>query len=84
MRRRHEAANPGKPADQDHRGREVQDVRLRLGDRIVIAGDRVGKRQDGGRGSADQEHRHSERAVTASGQDSLLGSCPRRDSGCNT
>ena len=30
----------------DHRGREVQDVRLRLGDRVVVAGDRVGQGQD--------------------------------------
>ena len=32
--------------DGDHRGRQVQDVRLRLGDRVVVAGDRVGQGDD--------------------------------------
>ncbi len=32
--------------DGDHRGREVQDLRLRLGDRVVVAGDRVGQGDD--------------------------------------
>lgn len=38
--------DPSRPRRQDHR-RAVQDVRLRLGDRIQLLGDRVGQRQVG-------------------------------------
>ena len=34
------------PADQHHRRRQVQDLRLRLGHRFVFAGHRVGEGQD--------------------------------------
>ena len=36
------------PGDQHHRGRQVQDVRLRLGDCLFLARDRVGEGQDRG------------------------------------
>ena len=36
MRRRDEAADQGQPGDRRHRGRQVQDVRLRLGDRELV------------------------------------------------
>ncbi len=61
------------PDDQHHRGRQVQDLWLRLGDRVVFAGDRVGEGQDRGRSAGHQEHRHREGAFAASGEDPLLG-----------
>ena len=45
-----------------HRGREVQDLRLRLGDRVVVARDRVAQGQDGRRGRDDQEHAYRRRS----------------------
>ena len=66
-----------------HRRREVQDVRLRQRDRQLEPRDRVGQRQDAGRSSRDQEHRHREGTESASGEDPLLGSCGRRDQSRN-
>src|SRR5437762_1623073 len=48
---------------------------MRLRDRIVLLGNRMGEGQDRRRGFADQEYRDRERAFAASGQDSLLGAC---------
>ncbi len=47
------------PADQHHRGRQVQDVWLRLGDCLVLARDRVGEGQDGGRSARRSRTRTS-------------------------
>ena len=41
---------------------QVQDLRLRLGDRVVVARDRVDQGQDDRRGRDDQEHRRSSRS----------------------
>ena len=38
-------------SDGRHRGRQVQDLRLRLGDRLEFAGDRMGQGQDAGPGA---------------------------------
>ncbi len=46
------------PGDRGHRGREVQDVRLRQRDRQFVAGDGMAARQDRRRSSGNQEHRH--------------------------
>ena len=81
VRRRHEAAGQGEPRDRRHRRREVQDVRLRLGDRELEPGDRVAEGQDGRRGAGDQEHRHRQRAEPAAGEDSLLGAGRGRHQG---
>ena len=45
-----------------HRGRQVQDLRLRLGDRLELAGDRVGQGQDGRRGRRRSRTRRSPRS----------------------
>ncbi len=37
---------------------QVQDLRLRLGHRVVVARDRVDQGEDGRRGRDDQERRH--------------------------
>ena len=50
LRRRDAPADQGQPRDRRHRGREVQDLRLRLRHRVVVARDRVGQGQDGRRG----------------------------------
>ena len=42
-----------------HRRCQVQDLRLRLGDRLQLAGDRMGQGQDPGSGDGDQEHARS-------------------------
>ena len=42
--------------ERRHRGRQVQDLRLRLGDRVVVARHRVDQGQDARRGDGDQEH----------------------------
>src|SRR5262249_12947076 len=63
----------GQSRDGGHRGREVQDLRLRQRDRVVEPGHRVAQGQDGRRGGEDQEHRHRQRAQTAARQDPLLG-----------
>ena len=36
---------------------QVQDLRLRLGDCLQLAGDRMGQGQDAGSGAGNQEHR---------------------------
>ena len=46
VRRRHEAADQGQPRDRRHRGRQVQDVRLRQRHRVVEPGHRVAEGQD--------------------------------------
>ena len=57
-----------------HRGREVQDVRLRLGDRVVVARHRVGQGHDAStRPMDDQEHPDRRGAEPAAGEDPLLG-----------
>ena len=45
LRRRDEAADQGRQG-RHHRGRQVQDLRLRFGDRLQLAGHRVGEGQD--------------------------------------
>ncbi len=65
----------------DHRGREVQDLRLRLGDRVVVAGDRVGQGHDDRSGDGDQEHPDRRGAEPAAGEDSLLGAGRGRHQG---
>ena len=69
------------PATGRHRRREVQDVRLRIGDRELQPGDRMAEGQDGRRGARDQEHRHRQRAEPAAGEDPLLGAGGGRDQG---
>ena len=72
-------ADQGESGNPGHRRSKVQDLRLRFGNCIVFAGDRVGEGQDG-RGSAhDQEHRHREGARPSASQDSLFGACGRCD-----
>ena len=44
--RRRDAAAAQDQRRRRHRGRQVQDLRLRLGDRVVVARDRVGQGQD--------------------------------------
>jgi hypothetical protein len=39
-----------------HRGRQVQDIRMRQRHRVLEPGHRVAEGQDGGRGGEDQEH----------------------------
>ena len=67
--------------DGRHRGRQVQDLRLRLGHRVVVARDRVGQGQDARRGADDQEHADRRGAEPAAGEDSLLGARRGRDQG---
>ncbi len=55
-----------------HRGRQVQDLRLRIGDRLVLARYRVGERQDRRSGAGDQEHANRRGTGAAAGQDPLL------------
>src|SRR6267154_5610346 len=81
MRRRHEAAGQGQSTDRRHRRREVQDVRLRVGDCELEPRDGMAEGQDRRRGPRDQEHRHRDRAEPAAGEDSLLGARGRRDQG---
>ena len=69
------------PDDGRHRRREVQDVRVRLGDCQLQPRDRVAEGQDGRPGARDQEHRHRQRAVAAAGEDPLLGARRGRDQG---
>ena len=69
------------PETGRHRRRQVQDVRLRLGDRQLEPGHRVAEGQDGRSGARDQEHRHRRRAVAAAGEDPLLGAGRGRDQG---
>src|SRR5581483_11145568 len=73
MRRRHEAADQGERGNGRHRGRQVQDVRLRQRHRVLQPGHRVAQGQDGRRGGEDQEHGHRQRAQAAAGEDPLLG-----------
>jgi hypothetical protein len=65
--------------DGRHRGRQVQDLRLRLGDRVLVARDRVAQGQDGGRGRDDQEQHDRRGAPPAAGEDPLLGARRGRD-----
>src|SRR5258706_6239121 len=71
LRRRDEAADPG-GRRRAHRGRALQDLRLRLGHRLVVPGDRVGQGQDARRGRQHQEHADRAGAFAAAGQDPLL------------
>ena len=48
------------PRDRPDRGRQVQDLRLRLGDRVELARHRMGQGQVARRGADDQEHAHRE------------------------
>ena len=67
--------------DGDHRGRQVQDLRLRLGHRLVVAGHRVGQGQDHRPGDGDQEHPDRRGAEPAAGEDPLLGAGRGRHQG---
>ena len=60
---------------------QVQDLRLRLGDRLVLAGDRMGQGQDAGPGAGDQEHADRRGAGAAAGEDPLLDPGRGRDQG---
>ena len=62
--------------DGHHRGRQVQDLRLRLGHRVVLARHRVGEGQDARRGRDHQEHADRRGARAPAGEDPLLD--PRR------
>src|ERR1700683_2264760 len=73
MRRRDEAADESEPPHPPYRRGEIQDLRLRLGHRQLLARYRMGEGQDGRRSSRNQEHRHRARAVASSGEDPLLG-----------
>ena len=64
-----------------HPGRQVQDLRLRLGHRLQLAGHRVGEGQDGGRGDDDHQQGRGQGAVAAAGEDPLLGARRGRDQG---
>ncbi len=77
--RRDEAADQGRPGRAD-RGRQVQDLRLRFGDRLQLARDRVGQGQDDRRGRDHQEHRHRTPSGAAAGEDPLLRPCRRMPS----
>ena len=55
LRRRDEAADQGEHR-WEYRGRQVQDVRLRFGDRIVVACHRMGEGQVARRSADHQEH----------------------------
>ena len=46
------------PRNRRDRGREVQDLRLRLGHRLELARHRMGQGQVAGPGPDDQEHAH--------------------------
>src|SRR5262245_2874691 len=81
MRRRHEAAGEGEPGHGRHRRCEVQDVRLRVGDRQLEPGHRVAEGQDSRSGPRHQEHGHRRRAEPAAGEDSLFGAGRGRDQG---
>ncbi len=61
LRRRDEAADQGRTG-RHHRGCEVQDLRLRLGDRVVVAGHRMGEGQDAGSGDERSRIRRSPRS----------------------
>ena len=63
------------------RGREVQDVWLRLGDRVVVARHRMGEGQDARRGDDDPQHADRRRARITAGEDPLLDPRRRRDQG---
>ena len=60
---------------------KLQDLRLRLGDCVELARDRVGQGQDAGRGADDQEHADRRRAGAAAGEDPLLDPGRRRHQG---
>src|SRR4029079_8345350 len=64
-----------------HRGRALQDLRLRLGDRLLVAGHRMGEGQEAVRGGGHQEHPDRGRAVAAAGEDPLLDPGRGRDQG---
>ena len=51
----------GRQGRRDRR-REVQDLRLRLGHRLVVARHRMGEGQDARRGGGDPQHRRSPRS----------------------
>ncbi len=68
-------------ADGLHRGCQVQDLRLRLGDRVVVARHRMGEGQDARRGDGDPQHADRRGAGAAAGQDPLLDPGRGRDQG---
>ena len=80
VRRRDEAADQGRRGRR-HRGRQVQDLRLRLGDRVVVARHRMGEGQDARPGADDQEHADRRGAGAAAGEDPLLDPRRGRDQG---
>src|SRR5262249_31947924 len=59
----------------------LQDLRLRLGDRLELARHRVGEGQAPGRGRLDQEHADRRGALAPAGQDPLLDPRRGRDQG---
>ena len=69
------------PRDRPDRGRALQDLRLRLGDRVVVARHRMGQGQVARRGADDQEHADRRGAGAAAGQDPLLDPRRGRDQG---
>ena len=68
-------------AGRRHRGREVQDVWLRLGHRVVVARHRVGEGQDARPGDDDPQHADRRGARAAAGEDPLLDPGRGRDQG---
>ena len=69
------------PRDRPDRGRQVQDLRLRLGHRVELARHRVGQGQDARRGADDQEHADRRGTGAAAGEDPLLDPGRGRDQG---
>ncbi len=53
------------PETQHHRRSQVQDLRLRLGDRQLLARHRMGEGQDRRRSAGHQEHGHRARACAS-------------------
>ncbi len=80
MRRRDEAADQGRRRRR-HRGRALQDLRLRLGHRLELARHRMGEGQDARPGRVDQEHANRAGALAAAGEDPLLDPGRGRDQG---
>ena len=63
--------------DGHHRGRQVQDLRLRLGDRVVVAGDRVGQGHDARPGDGRSRTPRSSRSSTCRRSRSTARCWPR-------
>ena len=81
VRRRDEAADQGQPGDRRHRGREVQDVRLRLGDRRLAASPPSGSRARRSTRRWRSRTPTSSKSWPAAGEDPLLGAGRGRDQG---